>query len=189
VAPEFIPAVGLALAGGEFNLAREQLQAPPSRTGLALAGGAVALTLALAGVNLHVSLDRRRVALANLVQAEEQTLKTTLPHLTRIVSPLSQMRAELDKAKAGLGGLREDAPRPVLELLLTLERLGRAAGVELAEVSAEGGRVILDGRAPSFEALAAFQAVLAKEPGFGEVTRQAARQDGPKVVFKVRFRR
>jgi len=191
VDPELVPALGLALAGPEFNLGRELIPGQSARRLIVLAVGVLAVVLILGGANLYKSLAARRQTLAQLTEAEERLVRERLPHLTRIVSPLRQVKGELDKAKAELAGLETESSGPVLDTLLALDKVAQARSIKISEVVIDGPRMNLSGRAASFEALTGFQEGLVKEAGFSEVSRQSGRLEGPGggVLFRLRMKR
>ena len=191
VDPELVPALGLALAKPEFNLGRELIPQQSARRLIVLTIGVLAVVLILGGANLYQGLTTRRQTLARLIAAEEKLVRQSLPHLTRIVSPLRQVKGELDKAKAELSGLETGSSGPVLDTLLALDKVARAGAIKISEVVIDGPRMNLSGRAASFEALAGFQEGLAAQAGFSEVNRQSGRMGGPGqgVLFRLRMKR
>ncbi len=191
VEPELIPAVGLALSGAEFDLGRDMKPQGVSRKALILPALALATALALGGANLHQALEQRRARLAKLVEAETALVKESAPHLTRIVSPLRQLRAELNKAKEEFQSLEGGQAVPVIDILSDLEKLASAQKVTLNEVVIDGPRITLSGLAQSFDTLSRFQQTLENRGGFSQVDRQSGKMEGGSagVRFTLRMKR
>ena len=178
VEPDLVAAVGLALAEPGFDLGREfQARSSPKRP-LIMALVALALALGLGWANLHQALEQRRTNLGGLVAAEKALVKKAVPNLTRIVSPLSQLRAEKTRLEQELESLKGGQGGRVIDLLSDLERLASAQKIGLDEVVVDGGKITLSGTAGSFDILSAFQESLLAQGGFAEVERRSGKMEG-----------
>jgi len=192
VDPEMIPALGLALSGDDFNLARGKLGQAASGAQLKLVAAAVVLVLILGGANIYTRLSNRQDILAQLKTAELKIFKENLPHVKRVVSPLKQLEVEYQKAREELTALtRGEGQRQVLETLLGLNKIIEAHGVRLKSLQVEGSRVLLRGQAAGFEALDGFRSALEGEKEFGRVEIESSRIDpsGQGVAFRMRIER
>ncbi|MBW1712144.1 MAG: hypothetical protein JRJ59_03250 [Deltaproteobacteria bacterium] len=191
LAPEMIPALGLALDGRQFNLGRDLVRPVALARQIKLAAGALALVLVLGGANLWQELEQRRQALARLTAAEAALFKENLPQVTKVVSPVRQMQTELDKARDELAALKKSAGQPVLEILLSLDKLAQGKAIQLGEIVIDGPKIILAGRAQGFEVLTAFQAALSDQGEFKDVARESSRIEGldKGVRFRLRMKR
>lgn len=178
VEPEFMAAVGLALADPGFDLGREFRNGKSSPRPLILALIALALALGLGWANLHQALEQRRTALAGLVAAEKSLVRRAAPNLTRIVSPLRQLRTERTRLAQELESLKSGPGKPVIDTLSDLERLASAQNIELDEVVVDGPKISLSGSAGSFDILSRFQESLMTGGGFAEVERRSGKMEG-----------
>ncbi len=186
--PEMVPAWGLALSDESFNLGRaEGLRLIPARQ-FKLLAGALALILILIGGNIYTSLHSRQETLNQLKAAEKKIVEENLPHVPRVVSPVTQMENELDRAKEELAALtRGRSEGLILETLLNLHRLTEGKNIQLSEVYFDGPRLSLVGRAPGFEVVEEYKTALSKAPGFKEVVIESSQLGGAGKGVKFRL--
>jgi len=192
VAPELVPALGLAVSEVDFNLARGDRRVARTSGDLKLVALGLGLIAVLAGANLYLRLHQAFQAREAIIEAKVALLRQNLPHLGRVVSPLAQMETELSKAKEEVSALtRGRTEGLVLETLLTLNRLAQGKGVTLDEIVFDGPNLIVAGLAEGFDKLEEFQAALNQEPGFSEVTLETSRREGSGqgVRFRLRIKR
>ena len=196
--PDMVPAAGLALAGlaperpnlrqGEMAptqaLARYQKSLAFMAGGLLLAGifGLVTLTLDYRHQNA-----RYEAASAKIVEI----FKEASPEVTRIVSPLAQLRQKVEETRASVTGQAVDQTR-VLDLLLEISRVTRKRnGLRLLDLSMSPQTIELQGEGQSFEDVDRLKDDLAGMPFFTEVAVGGARMDPAtrKLNFKISLKR
>jgi hypothetical protein len=147
---------------------------------------AAAALLALVDVALfRVGLARRDAALAGAVHAEAAA---ALPGV-RLVSPRAQLEAAT-AATARRDGVK--GPGAVLDVLRELSTRAPAGGrVDVDELTVDGERIMLHGRADGFDAVDALRRALAASPLLADVTAEETRAtvDGRRVEFRLRAAR
>ena len=199
LSPEFAPAFGLALLGlwpkHRPNLRQGRLapaQALVRHKGqLALAAAGLflailfSLTALIADYRYHVGRYRE-------VKAEvQQVFKATVPGETQMVSPLAQLRHEVEKSRAGGAGVAAGGRR-VLDVLLAVSQVtGTRRGLRVLDLSITPSVVELKGEGGKFEDVDRLKEDLAQLPLFSEVTVGGARIDQAtrKMTFTLSLKR
>lgn len=195
--PEFTIPAGLALLGlagrhqpnlrqGAFARAQALVR---HRTPLALLGTGLLVfgLLALGSLVMDYFYQRNRYESA---KAEiNQIFTQTLPEVTRIVSPLAQMRAKVEEL--GLEAGAQGRGR-VLDVLLAISEATKArTSLRVLDLSITPATVELQGEGGSFQDHEKLRDELAGLPLFEEVTLGGARKDSAtgKVTFKLTIKR
>jgi len=199
ISPEFAPAFGLALLGlwpkHRPNL-RQGMLAPAQallrykgQLALAAAGLFLVILFSLTSLVMDYRYHDRRY---RMVKSEiQQVFKETLPGETAMVSPLAQLRHELEKSQAGGAGVAGGGRR-VLDVLLAVSQVtGTRRGLRLLDLSITPSVVELKGEGGKFEDVDRLKEDLAQLPLFSEVTVGGARIDQAtrKLTFTVSLKR
>lgn len=154
-----------------------RLRALESRSGygrlrhLLKQGAAAALAMAVLGAGETALGDYgQRLRLAALKKEINAEVKRIAPEITRIVDPVSQLKAKIAEAKKAAAGTAEGlAPVTVLDLLKEISSLAPPE-LLLTSFNLDGEAISLKGEVPSFEALEAAKKELANSRLFKTVT-------------------
>lgn len=196
--PDMVPAAGLAMASlaPERPNLRQGEMAPKQaltryRRSLGLMAGGVFLAGVIGFGNLIVDYryqNRRYEA----TRAEIlEIFKEASPEVTRIVSPLAQLRQKVEETRASLTG-RATAQTKALDLLLEISRVTKKRrGLRLLDLSMSPLTIELQGEGESFEDVDRLKDDLVGLPFFSEVAVGGARMDPTtrKLNFKISLKR
>lgn len=199
MAPELLPAAGLAMLGlakkVKPNLRQGDLAPMQAlaryRGPLAVVAGALVLLAALFLANLYIDYRHQDQVREEAKKEMRRVFRDALPEVKRIVAPLVQMRQKLEQAKSGLSGRSTDRAR-VLDLLYEISRITKArVGLRLVDLSINLQTVEVQGEGGSFEDIDRLKDELANLPYFGEVAVGGARIDpaSRKLIFKLSIKR
>ncbi|MDY6851030.1 MAG: type II secretion system protein GspL [Thermodesulfobacteriota bacterium] len=197
--PDLTPAFGLALLGlsqgYQPNLRQDDLA--PRRT---LSRYRVPLSLMAAGLTLTLLLNLGNLFFSYRVQRQnyqavkskiERVFRENVPGVTKVVAPVTQLRQELDKARASAAGFNPEGDK-VLDLLLEVSRVaGTHEGLRITDLALNPQRLEMQGEGGSFEVIDRLKNQLAGLPYFSEAVLGGARMDPVTRVltFKISLKR
>ena len=121
----------------------------------------------------------------------EQVFRKTLPGVTKVVAPLTQMRQEVQKVGGTLAATNPEGGR-ALDVLLEVSRVtSRHGGVRITDLNLSRDSLELSGEGGSFEVIDHLKSQLAGLPFFSETTLRGARMDPETKVltFKISLKR
>lgn len=197
--PELAPAFGLALLGlaqgYQPNLRQDDLA--PRRT---LSRHRVPVALMAAGLILALLLNLGNLFFSYRVQRQnyqavkseiERVFRETVPGVTKVVAPVTQLRQELEKARASAAGFNPEGGK-VLDVLLEVSRVaGIHEGLRITDLALNPQRLEMQGEGGSFEVIDRLKNQLANLTYFSEAVLGGARMDPVTRVltFKISLKR
>jgi len=197
--PELAPAFGLALLGltqgYQPNLRQDDLA--PRRTlsrhrvPVALMAAGLILTLLLNLGNLFFSYRVQRQNYQAVKSKIERVFRETVPGVTKVVAPVTQLRQELKKAMASAAGFNPEGGK-VLDVLLEVSRVaGDHEGLRITDLALNPRRLEMQGEGGSFEVIDRLKNQLAGLPYFSDAVLGGARMDPVTRVltFKISLKR
>ncbi|NJC87984.1 MAG: hypothetical protein FIB02_05540 [Desulfuromonas sp.] len=199
IAPDYLPAVALALRAGKkvddrcFNLRQGQYayrgEAAALKKTLYGFGGLLGLSVLIFGLSLALDYREKSRQADALLQQMTRQYRETFPGSAIMTDIPLQMQSKLQELRNRAAALGIDTPPQMLPILKELSAVTASTPFEVEDLSCDAGACSLTGSADNFDAVNRIKEQLDASARFGKIEVSETRKaiDGNRVEFRLRL--